>query len=85
MELEVIAIVIVTGLSCSVFGAAIAHRFFPVEVEVPVEVIVLTSRTDAPRLPPDTRHKHEYDHVRGDGEGWRCGLCDKPRPKEDAA
>ena len=79
MGLEVIAIVIVTGLSCSVFGAAITRHFFP------VEVVVLTSRTDVARLPAGNRHKHEYDHVRGDGEGWRCGLCDKPRPKEDAA
>ena len=79
MGLEVILIIAVVALLSFILGAGIIRYFFP------VEVMVLTSRTDAPRLTPGTRHKHEYDHVRDDGKGWRCGLCDKPKLKEDAA
>lgn len=75
MELEVVAAVAASGLSGLALGAAVVRRFYPAEV--------FASRADAPRLPPGARHKHEYDHVRGDGKGWRCGLCDEPQPRTD--
>ena len=25
------------------------------------------------------RHKHRYDTITGDGRGWTCGICGRPR------
>ncbi len=72
MDPEAILAVLMALLLGSALGAGVARRFFPAEIAV--------SRADGPRLPPGARHKHEYDHVRNDGKGWRCGLCDQPQP-----
>ena len=24
-------------------------------------------------------HEHRYDTMKGDGKGWRCGICGQPR------
>ena len=74
MDLEVILAVLMALLLGSALGAGVARRFFPAEIEIAV------SRAHGARLPPGARHKHEYDHVRNDGKGWRCGLCDEPQP-----
>ena len=33
-------------------------------------------------LEPLEEHEHQYTTMRGDGQGWRCGTCDKPKGSE---
>lgn len=62
-------------------GGFVVRRFFPVEVPV----IATHATLPGPTLSPYVPHEHEYDHVRGDGKGWRCGICESPKPVEAEA